>query len=207
MPNKRPSRRSRKGAHICKHCKQNKHRNHSFKKYSHKKHKHCRHTRRTRRRGGAEVFVGAPVESSLAGDWSSRMSQGQGADYLRYHQGQHGGGITGAPYPTAVMDSRLPGGMVASSMTSGLDKAIADVAGLRDMAGGRRTRGRRGRRTRGRRGRRTRGGRRRRGGALGYAPNGSNTMLLSPSEYAQAGLNPEWTSAAEFTDAQIRQSE
>ena len=100
MPNKRPSRRSRKGAHICKHCRQSKHRNHSFKKYSHKKHKHCRHTRR---RGGADVFVGAPVESSLAGDWSSRMSQGQGEDYLKYHQGQHGGGITGAPYPTAVI--------------------------------------------------------------------------------------------------------
>ena len=202
MPNKRPSRRSRKGAHICKHCKQNKHRNHSFKKYSHKKHKHCRHTRR---RGGAEVFVGAPVESSLAGDWSSRMSQGQGADYFKYHQGQHGGGITGASYPTAVMDSRLPSDMVASSMTSGLDKAIADVAGLRDMAGGRRRR--RTRRTRGRRTRRTRGGRRRRGGALGYAPYGSNTMLLSPSEYAQAGLNPEWKTTVEFTDAQIRQSE
>ena len=137
MPNKRPSRRSRKVPHICKHCKQSKHRNHSFKKHSHKKHKHCRHTRR---RGGAEVFVGAPVADSLAGDWSSRMSQGQGEDYFKYHQGQHGGVVTGASYPNAVVDSRLPASMVASSMTGGLDMAMNDIAGLSDMRGGRRRR-------------------------------------------------------------------
>jgi hypothetical protein len=33
-------------------------------------------------------------------------------------------------------------------------------------------------------------------------------MLLSgPKAYAQAGLNPEWRTAVEFTDAKIRESQ
>ena len=55
-------------------------------------------------------------------------------------------------------------------------------------------------------GRRTR--RRRRGGALGYSPYGSNTMLLdNPTAYAQAGLNPEWNTDVAFVDAKIRDTQ
>jgi UDP-glucose 4-epimerase len=44
--------------------------------------------------------------------------------------------------------------------------------------------------------------------ALGYAPFPSAGMLLSsPKAYAQAGLNPEWKTAVEFTDAKIRESQ
>ena len=43
-----------------------------------------------RSRGGA-ALSGAPLSFSLSGDWSSKMSQGQGGDYLKYHVGQHGG--------------------------------------------------------------------------------------------------------------------
>jgi hypothetical protein len=136
------------------------------------------------------------------------MSQGQGEDYFKYHQGQHGGVVTGASYPNAVVDSRLPASMVASSMTGGLDMAMKDIAGLHDMAGGRRRRRRRrGGTRRGGTRRGARRSRRRRGGALGYAPYGSNTMLLSQSEYAQAGLNPEWNTSTEVKAAQVRQSE
>ena len=67
-------------------------------KHSRKTHRRMhrkRSTRRrsTRRRGGADALSGAPVNYHLSGDWSSRMSLGQGADYFKYHEGQHGGGL------------------------------------------------------------------------------------------------------------------
>jgi hypothetical protein len=32
-------------------------------------------------------------------------------------------------------------------------------------------------------------------------------LLSSPKQYAQAGLNPEWRTAVEFTDAKIREGQ
>jgi len=48
----------------------------------------------------------------------------------------------------------------------------------------------------------------RKGGSLGFAPFPSSGMLLdSQKAYAQAGLNPEWKTAVEFTDAKIRDTQ
>ncbi len=176
--------------------------------------------RRThRRRGGEQAIRGAPVNYSLAGNWSSRMSLGQGDDFFKYHEGQHGGE---APFPGGVTNSMLPAALRGPAHLDGIDKAIADVRPLRDdnQMGGRR---RRRRSTKSRRTHKKRGGkrhakkshkksrksrrlsRRRRGGALGYAPVSAPGMLLSgPRAYAEAGLNPEWKTAVEFTDAKIR---
>ena len=60
----------------------------------HKTHHKRTHRRRTHRRGGA-ALNGAPVGYHLSGDWSSKMSLGQGADYFKYHEGQHGGAALG----------------------------------------------------------------------------------------------------------------
>lgn len=132
-------------------------------------------TRRSKHRGGAEIFEGAPVNYSLSGDWSSRMSLGQGSDYFKYHQGQHGGN---APYPQSF-ESSLPGPLRGPALMNDLDRSFRDISGLKDQAGGRRRRrgpcmsrrgGRRSRRG-GRRSRRSRRGgsrrsrRSRRGGA------------------------------------------
>ena len=191
-------------------------------------------TRRSKHRGGAEIFEGAPVNYSLSGDWSSRMSLGQGSDYLKYHQGQHGGN---APYPQSF-ESSLPSSLRGPALLNGLDTSFRDISGLKDQAGGRRRRrtrrggskrgcsrrARRGGSRRARRGGSRRGGagrpgisscvggrrtrRRRRGGALGYSPYGSNTMLLdNPTAYAQAGLNPEWNTDVAFVDAKIRDTQ
>jgi hypothetical protein len=92
--------------------------------------KHKTHRRRThRRRGGAE---GAPVNYHLSGSWPSRMSLGQGADYFKYHEGQHGGGLGYGKFPEAVMDPGLPAALRGPAHIGGIDKAIADVRGLCD---------------------------------------------------------------------------
>ena len=168
-----------------------------------------------RRRGGM-----APVSYHLSGSWPSRMSLGQGADYFKYHEGQHGGA---APL-SAITNSALPAPLRGPAHLDGIDKAIADVKGLRDppydtgsTMGGRRRRRRNGSKRSGskrkggskrRQSRKHRRTHRKRGGALGYAPFPSAGMLLSgPKAYAQAGLNPEWRTAVEFTDAKIRESQ
>jgi hypothetical protein len=185
--------------------------------------KHKTHRRRThRRRGGADALEGAPVSYHLSGSWPSRMSLGQGADYFKYHVGQHGGAALGmGPYPGAVMDPGLPGPLRAAAHIGGIDKAIMDVRGLRDppydnmmpkaTTGGRRrkhkkTHSKKSSRKHSRKHRRTH--RRRRGGALGYAPFPSSGMLLSsPKAYAQAGLNPEWKTDVAFDLAKVRETQ
>ncbi len=170
----------------------------------HKSHKR-KHTRR--RHGGV-----APLNYSLAGDWSSRMSLGQGGDFLKYHEGQHGGS---APYPASVSGAILPEAMRGPAMVDGTMKAYADVAGLRDemphQAGGKRRKG-------GKKSRKSRKGgkkshrkhrkslrrthRKRRGGMASVS---APTMLLNKAGYEQAGLNPEMRGAAvEFDMAKVR---
>jgi len=96
----------------------------------HKTHRRRTHRRRThRRRGGAE---GAPVNYHLSGSWPSRMSLGQGADYFKYHEGQHGGGLSYGQFPEAVLDPGLPAALRGPAHLGGIDKAIADVRGLCD---------------------------------------------------------------------------
>jgi hypothetical protein len=137
------------------------------------------------------------------------MSLGQGQDFFKYHEGQHGGQ---APFPGAVVDSSLPAALRGPAHLNGLDKAFVDIAGLKDQSGGKRRkmRGKKQAKRSTKKLRMTRRKRtmRKRGGSLGYAPVSMPGMLLSgPRAYAQAGLNPEWKTDIAFTDAKIRNSQ
>lgn len=164
----------------------------SRKHHSRRKHSHKRRTQH-RRRGGS-----APVQYSLAGSWSSEMSRGQGADFFNYHRGQHGGV---APL------SEIGGQLISPEMrgpahVGGIDKAILDVRGLKDQAGGKR----KSRRNKSRKDRRNKSRRSRGGAQLSGAPFPSQGMLLdSPKYYAQAGLNPEWRTDVAYDMAKMRQ--
>jgi len=177
------------------------------------------HKRKTyRRRGGA-----ASVNYHLSGSWPSRMSLGQGADYFKYHEGQHGGaGLAMSPFPGAVESSGLPANLRSPAHLGGIDNAINEIKGMCDppncpggTTGGRRRRHRKSSKRHSKRhskskkhSRKHRRTHRRRGGSLGYAPFPSSGMLLnSPKAYAQAGLNPEWKTDVAFTDAKIRETQ
>ena len=154
---------------------------------------------------------GAPVKYHLAGSWPSRMSMGQGADYFKYHVGQHGGknrrhrggmgydsNMGGAPL-SAISHSTLPQDLRMAAHVGGIDKAIEYSRQFKDpgQMGGRRKK----RRGMSRRGKSRRGSRRtkRRGGSMGYAPFPNKGMLLDTQrEYAQAGLNPQWKTDVAF---------
>ena len=195
-----------------------------------------RSQRRTRRRGGADPVEGAPLKYHLSGNWASRMSLGQGADYFKYHEGQHGGSdyqsnIQGSPL-SAITHSTLPEALRGPAHLQGIDKAYADIAGLKDQAGGRRKRhakrhskrhakrhskrhskrhgkhhSKRHHKTRRHSHRRIRGGSDYQANMSG-APFPSPGMLLSsPRAYAEAGLNPEWKTDIAFTDAKIRDTQ
>jgi hypothetical protein len=155
----------------------------------------------------------APVSYHLSGSWPSRMSLGQGADYFKYHEGQHGGAA-----PLSAIGQMLPEALRGPAHIGGIDKAIADVRGLKDQAGGKRKKShkkshkrsgsKRHSKRHSRKHRKTHRRHRRNGGAIGYAPFPSTGMLLSsPKAYAEAGLNPEWKTAVEFTDAKIRDTQ
>ena len=83
------------------------------------------HSRKQQQRGGM-----APVNYDLARGWSSRASLAQGDDFTKYHAQQHGGS---APFPAAVSGAPfLPPAGTAIAMTASLDRALSDVAGLKD---------------------------------------------------------------------------
>lgn len=166
------------------------------RKHSRRVSRKHRRTVHRRRRGGM-----APNSYDLAATLQAKQSLAQGGDYLNYHRGQHGGV---APYPGGVVDTVLPGGMAGPAMVYGINKAIADVAGMVDppfdkmqmapqkVGGRRRKTGRKGRKSR----------KVRRGG---MAPVSAPAMLLSGAQYAQAGLNPEYRgSATEYAVASAR---
>lgn len=191
-----------------------------------KNRKHNRSRKHRRSRGGSAVR-GAELSYTLSGSWPSRMSLGQGADYFKYHEGQHGGAmITPAPL-SAITGSSLDPALREGAHMAGLDKAFFDIKGMKDQAGGRRSRRHRSHRSR--RSRRNKSHRRHRshrnkshrnknhrhrsrrnksrGGALGYASFPQSTgMLLDKSGYQQAGLSPEWKSDVSFDMAKIRES-
>ena len=149
--------------------------------------------------------------------WSSKMSLGQGDDYLKYHVGQHGGAALQGADLSSLGSEGLPSSLRSSAMLGGLDKAFGEIQGLRDQSGGKRRRRRSHRRRSQHHRRRSqhhrrrsqhhrrrsqhrrhsqhrrRSHRRRRGGALAHAPFPSQGMLLGSSiDYARAGLNPHW---------------
>jgi hypothetical protein len=139
------------------------------------------------------------------------MSLGQGADYFKYHVGQHGGVA-----PLSAIGNTLPPELAGAAHLTGINKAYADIAGLKDgtsdpivaprvATGGRRRRHKKSRKHSRKVHRKSYRNKRRNGGALGYAPFPSQGMLLkSAQQYAQAGLNPEWKTDVAFTDAKIR---
>jgi hypothetical protein len=159
------------------------------------------------------MLAGAPVGYHLSGSWPSQMSLGQGADYFKYHEGQHGGASLGGAPLSAITDSMLPAALRGPAHIGGIDKAIADVRGLSDLpsvplavvqgaaqavkTGGYRKSKKSGRKNK------------KRGGAvLGYAPFPSSGMLLnSPTQYAQAGLNPQWKTDVAFDLSKVRDSQ
>ena len=164
---------------------------------------HKRNKRYRKHDGGLMRLDGAALSYSLAGSEASRASLGQGADYLKYHEGQHGGlnYANGAPL-SAITASTLPPSLAGPAMLNGLNKAYADVAGLSDQQGGRYRRTKRSKRSKKHGGTRHR----KRGGSheLGFSPFPSTGMLLSEAQYSQAGLSPEYKNAVEFDSAMLR---
>jgi hypothetical protein len=166
--------------------------------------------RRHRRRGGADALEGAPLKYDLADSWSSRMSRGQGTDYFKYHQGQHGG---------MTSDANMSGAPL-SAHTRGTIEAIESVSYLKDQAGGRRSHrckkhGKKHckcRKSHKRHGKHRKSHRkshrrhsRKRGGNLEYVPFPNKGMLLdSQKQYSQAGLNPDWKTDPAFRAAEDR---
>jgi len=102
------------------------------RKHGRRSHKPSRkQNRRSRKLKGGAALSGAPLNYSLAGNWSSQMSLDQGQDFFKYHANQHGGQ---APYPQALQGDALPSSMVGPSMSNGYYGAFQDVAGLKDAA-------------------------------------------------------------------------
>ena len=189
----------------------------SHRKSHRRGHRRMRKTHH-RRRGGYLQLSPAPIGDSLYGSSSSNQSLAQGTDFARYHEAQHGGAADYGQAFDILSDQQ----MLASSMSDGQLKAIADVRGLHDaqppalgptpaspgmgnggptgscgtMTGGRRRR----RRTtkkgkKGKKSKKSKKSRRRRqgGGSLGYAPVTAPGLLLDNNRaYTQAGLNPEY---------------
>lgn len=219
---------SRKSKHTKgrKHSTRKTHRKSSTRKHSNRRRPSARRNRR--REGGADMLAGAPVGYHLSGSWPSQMSLGQGADYFKYHEGQHGGAALGGAPLSALTDSMLPAALRGPAHVGGIDKAIADVRGLSDLpsvplavvqgaaqavkTGGRHKRGHHGKSKKsGRKSKSKKSARKnkKRGGAvLGYAPFPSSGMLLnSPTQYAQAGLNPQWKTDVAFDLSKVRDSQ
>jgi len=69
----------------------------------------------------------------------SKLSSAQGMDYMRIHQGQHGGSSLAASAPVGdqgLLDSSLR----ATARVDGLDASLAAASGMKDQSGGRRKR-------------------------------------------------------------------
>ena len=173
-----------------------------------------RSSRRNRRRRGGAITP-ASLNSSLAGSWSSRMSAGQGADFFKYHQGQHGGM---APVGAITSGSSLTDpAMRSAAMLGSIDKSMQEIAHMRDAqtGGSKKRKSKGGSKKRKSKGgshkRKSKGGltrRRRRthgGGSASPAPfTGASGMLLSTSEYEKAGLHGGWKTDPAFDAARSR---
>jgi len=183
-------------------------------KHARKSHKmrksHTRRNRRTRRRGGSDALSGASVKYHLSGSWPSRMSLGQGADYFKYHEGQHGGALSYGAFPGAVLSPGLPESLRGPAHVGGIDKAIADVAGLRDppYTGGnrksrRKNRDRSRRKNRDRSRRKTRGGRKNTGLVNAMNVNAMNVNAANAAEVANVNAEVATNAAEVATNAAV----
>ena len=163
-------------------------------------------TRRNRRNnmmGGSYTVkdISPQALNDTTGLGPQQQSIAQGVQFGQLTNKMHGGmGV----YPGAVTDSGLPANLHASARLLAQDQAFSQIQGMRDQAGGRKSRSRKARNNRksrkaSRKSRKSRKGRkasrknrRMNGGALGYASTDAPGMLLTPAETARAGLNPEW---------------
>ena len=157
-----------------------------------------RNTRRNRRntRRRQNMMGGGPLEltpmelkdTSMMGP--TKMSIAQGMDYFGYHAKQHGGA---APVGTTGV---LEDGLRGYAHLAPLDKAYADIAGLRDQTGGRRRKQRKGRKASRKQRKGRKGTRKMSGGMreLGSMPVDAPGMLLPPSlaRAALSNMNQEW---------------
>jgi hypothetical protein len=105
-----------------------------------------RNTRRNTRRnninmmGGAANGMPSPVgDASMKGPMDMSLAQGQ--QFADYHKNQHGGFLSGGPYPGVVTEeSLIPANMALSARTAPLNAALNEIKGMSDQAGGKRRR-------------------------------------------------------------------
>ena len=85
---------------------------------------------------GGEYSMPAPVgDDSLRGP--SNMSLAQGQQYASFHANQHGGALSGGPYPGVVTEEALISPQMAiSARTAPLNAALNEIRGMSDQAGG-----------------------------------------------------------------------
>ena len=115
---------------------------------SRKNRKNSRRNRKNRRNSrrnninmmGGEYSMPAPVgDDSLRGP--SNMSLAQGQQFASFHANQHGGALSGGPYPGVVTEEALISPQMAlSARTAPLNAALNEIRGMSDQAGGRRRR-------------------------------------------------------------------
>ena len=152
---------------------------------------------------GGEYSMPSPVnDMSMKGPMNMSLSQGQ--QFASFHANQHGGALSGGPYPGVVTEEALISPtMAVAARTAPLNAALTEIRGMTDQAGGRRKRRTRNRKNRknSRKGRKNNNMsmRRRRnnmmGGAVLSPAATSAPGLLLPSGLeakAVSGMNAEW---------------
>jgi hypothetical protein len=85
---------------------------------------------------GGEYSMPASVgDDSLRGP--SNMSLAQGQQFASFHANQHGGALSGGPYPGVVTEEALISPQMAiSARTAPLNAALNEIRGMSDQAGG-----------------------------------------------------------------------
>jgi len=156
--------------------------------------RHRRNNRRNMNGGSYTVRDISPLDLNDTSAMSpQKLSVAQGQQFADLTKNMHGGMGT---YPNTVTDSVLPQNLHASARLVALDRSYNEIVGLKDQAGGRKSRhkGRKGRKASRKNRRSTRRGRNHRGGSapLGYMTVDAPGMLLDAQQTARAGLNPEW---------------
>jgi hypothetical protein len=95
-----------------------------------------------RRRNNINMMGGNPAtvdDMSMKGPMNMSLSQGQ--QFASYHANQHGGALSGGPYPGVVTEEALISPTMAiSARTAPLNAALNEIRGMSDQAGGRRRR-------------------------------------------------------------------
>jgi hypothetical protein len=133
---------------------------------------------------------------------SIQLAQGQ--QFHEINKAYHGGAVYhGGPYPGGVTNSTLPPELQASAHLNPLNRAFAEINGLKDQAGGKRKKGKKSAKKthkskkstrkskKAKKSRKTQ--RKYHGGALGFMPMTSfDKMLLPAGLEGKAGLNPDW---------------